>query len=70
MTGECKSYQRDSLTCAAGFVQMPLCSGRGGCYACGHVADKHVPYCMRDEVPEHMVKDDGYPRFYTQPNTK
>ena len=70
MGSECKSYMQSALTCADGFVQMQFCSGGAGCGSCGHVAGAHLPFCLRDELPEHMADDAGGPRFYKPHNTK
>lgn len=59
----CKSYRADSRVCADGFVQKPYCSGNAGCPCCGAISREQTPYCLRDEVPEHMVSDDGSPAF-------
>lgn len=59
----CRSHRPSSLTCADGFVQMPACSGRAGCHVCGSHSAVSVPYCMRDEVPEHMLRGNGLPLF-------
>lgn len=69
LVGRCRSF-RPGITCADGFVQKPFCSGRAGCHACGHISDSSLPYCTRDEVPEHFVRDDGSPLFYATPNAQ
>lgn len=62
MNEPCTSYQRGGLVCRDGFVQTVACSGYV-CVSCG-AAPKIVPYCLRDEIPEHMLTDDGKPLFY------
>lgn len=60
----CKSYDPKSRICADGFAQRDFCSGHAGCLFCGHVSSRHLPYCMREELPAHMATDDGRPLFY------
>lgn len=67
LVGQCRSY-RDGSVCANGFVQKPYCRGVVGCYACGHIRDSALPMCLRDDIPEHMSRQDGSPLFYQAPN--
>jgi hypothetical protein len=67
--GPCRSYQ-PGIVCADGFVQKPYCSGRAGCHACGHIKDSALPYCLREELPEHLAHDDGSPLFFMPPNAE
>jgi hypothetical protein len=60
----CKSYRKGDAVCADGFVQKPFCSGSAGCHACGNISDRSMPYCLRDELPAHMAREDGSPLFY------
>lgn len=64
MNVPCRSHDPRSTTCRDGFIQKPFCHGQGGCIQCGNIATKSIPYCLRDEVPAHFVKDDGSPLFY------
>ena len=62
---KCSSF-RQGLVCADGFIQVSACRGALGCVQCGHVSSAHLPHCVRDELPQHFVKDDGSPAFYRQ----
>jgi hypothetical protein len=62
--GQCQSYRARSLTCRDGFVQRTFCSGDAGCMTCGHVHEKHLPACLRDDIPPHLSKPDGSPLFW------
>lgn len=60
----CQSYQARDQVCRDGFMQRPFCAGNGGCFQCGHVSEKALPYCLRDELPGHWVREDGSPIFW------
>ncbi len=60
---ECTSYRLGQFTCADGFIQTYPCWGDAHCSQCGQV--KAIPHCMKDELPEHWIKDDGSPAFYS-----
>lgn len=67
MAEQCAAY-RPGFICANGFVQKAICR-RGdevGCHACGHISDAAIPNCLRDELPNHWIKEDGSPAFYIQ----
>ena len=61
----CKSY-RPGAVCADGFIQVPICSGMGGCPTCGHHSEEYMPYCLRETLPAHMSTDAGGPAFYRE----
>jgi hypothetical protein len=67
MSDQCASYNDKGQVCRDGFIQKPFCSGHGACHVCGHVSERALPYCLRDELPAHFVKDDGTPAFYREP---
>lgn len=60
----CRSYRERSTVCADGFLQKPYCRGRVGCFSCGAVSEKALPWCLREKLPDHFVKDDGSTLFY------
>lgn len=64
--GDCSAY-RNGLTCANGFVQVANC--RKQATACGYCGTPTgaIPYCLRDEVPVHMLDEAGRPRFCKEP---
>jgi hypothetical protein len=51
---ECSAYRRDAGICANGFIQTHFCWFGG----------PSLPHCLKDELPDHWVKDDGSPAFY------
>lgn len=61
-TKACQSYRDRERICADGFVQTSICSGHGGCHACGH--HTVVPWCQREDIPSRFLRDDGSPLFY------
>jgi hypothetical protein len=64
---ECIAYRRESGICANGFIQTFPCWGDTRCNQCGRPSEKLVPHCMKDELPERWLNDDGSPRFYVSP---
>jgi hypothetical protein len=58
----CRSYRFGGGFCADGFPQRALCAGHAGCPACGHTSDNHLPLCLGDAVPPHILDDAGRPR--------
>ena len=48
----CSAYTASTHSCSNGF---PVLSGI--CYGCSG----GTPLCMRDDVPEHLMSDDGHP---------
>ena len=65
MAGDvCQSYRPDSLICRDGFPQRALCTGNGGCSACGKTREDLLPLCMsKDKAPAHLFDDAGMPRL-------
>ena len=59
----CQSY-RPGYTCADGFMQRAACHGHIGCMSCGHIDERYLPDCLKEEAPRHLFNDDGSPRFY------
>lgn len=55
----CSAYDHGSGVCDNGFLQSPACYG-AACFACGRPHER-LPMCLRDEVPEHLVDERGYP---------
>lgn len=53
---ECKSHRPNDLVCKSGFVQMPYCSGRTGCHACGHISENALPACLGGDLPNHLFE--------------
>ena len=47
---DCQSHQ-NGLVCKDGFVQ-------------GNYPHYRVPSCMREDLPAHLINDDGSPVFY------
>ncbi|ANI79023.1 hypothetical protein EP837_02628 [Sphingobium sp. EP60837] len=60
---ECSSYQRQSLTCRDGFIQVAKCWNWMPC-ECGQFKAAYMPHCLRDDLPAHMVAEDGSPPHY------
>jgi hypothetical protein len=67
MNEVCQSFRRDSQVCRDGFIQKPFCWGKGGCFSCGHISERALPDCLRDEIAPHLLRDDGSPLFYQRP---
>jgi hypothetical protein len=64
MATECIAYRRNSGICANGFIQTHFCwFGAWKCSECGRDSET-LPHCLKDELPDHWVKDDGSPAFY------
>lgn len=67
----CKSYILGNEICRDGFVVTPVCSEGADVCSCGGTkawaGGRYAPFCLRDELREHMVNDDGSPRFYKEP---
>lgn len=63
MSGQCIAYRQDDRVCSNGFFQKAFCSGHVGCFSCGAISDGSLPHCLKDELPEHWLTDDGKPRF-------
>lgn len=51
---ECSAYRPDAGVCRNGFFQR---------FSCHQASQTDVPYCCRDELPEHWVNDDGSSKF-------
>ena len=63
---ECIAYRRNSGICANGFFQTHFCwHGASKCHGCGRHSET-LPHCLKDELPEHWVTDDGSPAFYRE----
>ena len=61
----CKSYvgPGSGKICKDGFYTTLACTGER-CWGCGGwYAERHVPVCMRDEVPKHLADGTGAPLF-------
>jgi len=56
MKTECSGYRPREYTCAHGFVQTFACSA-------GNANGRQLPWCMRDDLPDHYITEDGLPRF-------
>ncbi len=59
----CSAYREGEGVCTNGFLQLFVCKSNSGCLHCG-APPKTLPYCLRDELPEHFIKADGSPAFY------
>lgn len=60
----CSAYNANGGICFNGFIQKRFCwAGASGCKSCGHVSDAALPHCLKDELPDHWVTDDGHPIF-------
>lgn len=62
---QCIAYRNDDGICKNGFIQVLACRQEVKCFTCGKPSD-HVPHCLKDELPEHWVTDEGKPRFYRE----
>lgn len=62
----CQSYRAGHDICSDGFFQTAICSGRVGCFSCGHVSDLATPNCQRDDYGDNHPHwtESGAPRFY------
>lgn len=60
---KCIAYKEHDLVCANGFFQVLACSQEVKCHSCG-APGHNIPHCLKDELPEHWITDDGKPRFY------
>jgi len=65
---ECSAYVKNNRVCSNSFIQRFSCWGDVRCDSCGAVNEDDLPYCMRDELPDHWVKDDGKPLFILSPD--
>jgi hypothetical protein len=55
---ECSAYNRNGRVCNNGFIQ------RHGCWAgYADTSPQYLPYCLRDELPDHWVDEKGMPKF-------
>lgn len=66
--GACIAYIRENGAgfCRNGFFQTGLCwqsEKQSQCPLC-RAPDRAIPHCLREELPEHWINDDGSPRFY------
>lgn len=59
----CKSYLPNRRVCADGFFQLPACHPTP-CHGCGRLSERPLPYCLREDLPAHWLRDDGSPAFY------
>jgi hypothetical protein len=59
---QCSAYRENDLVCSNGFFQVVACREEVKCFACGSPG-RIVPHCLKDELPEHWITDDGKPRF-------
>lgn len=59
----CSAYREKENICSNGFFQVLACSREVKCFTCGKPSDR-IPHCMKDELPEHWITDDGKPFFY------
>ena len=59
----CIAYRSERGICTNGFIQTVYCHAEIKCSGCGRHSEG-VPHCMKDELPEHWLNDDGSPRFY------
>lgn len=57
----CNEYESRTNSCRSGHMQIhPICRGlTHGCPTCGVAST--APICMRDEVPAHLIREDGMP---------
>jgi hypothetical protein len=61
---ECSAYRADAGVCANGFFQTRGCWSDIRCLCCGAPpAPRYLPHCLKDELPEHWINDDGTPAF-------
>lgn len=58
MSEQCSAYRDGKSICANGFFQIPACRQEIKCFVCGEPS-KRLPYCLREELPKHMVSEDG-----------
>ncbi len=60
----CSEYDSKSNKCRSGHVRLhPICLGVAhGCSNCGA---GNVPMCMMDDLPTHLIRDDGMPLLST-----
>ena len=59
---QCSAYRPDSRICSNGFFQVLACRKEVKCFACGRPSEG-IPHCLKDELPEHWITEDGKPRF-------
>lgn len=62
---QCVAYRENTSICANGFFQVLACHQEVKCFMCGKPR-ANVPHCMKDELPEHWITDEGKPAFYRQ----
>ncbi|MGJ7474528.1 hypothetical protein ACSFEV_12155 [Pseudomonas fulva] len=60
-TEPCSEYNKAEDRCNSGFpVLHSVCRGMpNGCHACG--TPHTQPMCMREDLPAHLVREDGMP---------
>lgn len=67
----CKSYILGNMVCRDGFVVTHPCWQGATICSCGAtkawIGGEYAPFCLRDELPKHMINEDGSPRLYKEP---
>ncbi len=57
----CVEYDAAAISCNSGFLVLhSIChGGPDGCHFCG--APGSMPMCLREDLPPHLMRDDGTP---------
>lgn len=59
----CGEYRENMPWCRAGFIQKPICYGVYGCPHCGATTSASTPDCQREDLPDHLLNEDGTGRY-------
>lgn len=67
LANACKSYVVHEMVCLDGFPQLANCRDPQVTTCCGKYRGM-APHCMREDLPEHFLRDNGGPRLYPRPS--